>query len=679
MKFNLLYRILLILLVSISFMVYSCDDHTEKSKASIPNSIKDSVAVWIKASKDASYTKEERLRLLQKSYGVIQRSKIDSSALKSLSSLAFQNYILGDTLWFKNINNEVLRLAEKSEDLYIIGDAHWNYASYFNDKEVYDSAYFHFNLAHTYFDKGGYLYESAKVQYGMAFVKSRFKDYSGSEVLIFNAIPKFEKLKDYKSLYSCYDLLGQLQNDIYEYDKALEYYNESITYANKVNDNPFLFEGSLNNIGYTYLKKGEFAEAIGYFDQILNNKDLKSKNVNHYARVLSNKAYCLLRMRDTAHVADYLYEGLHIRDSLNNKAGVVASEIYLAEYYIYKQDSIQAIHLAKEANEGAHEIKNSADYLETLLLLAKLEPNNSRDYFKRHIHYSDSLQKVERKIQNKFARIAYETDGYIEKAKRLSQQRIWISVVGISAFSILGLLFFLRNQRSKHEKLQLEYEQQKANEQIYLITLKQQERLEKERIEERNRIAEELHDGILGKLFGTRVGLGFLPLNEDQFTREKHSLYLEELQNIEKEIREVSHKLSDNFEDFEISFPNTLKEFMETNSEIGNFKYELRLDEEISWDNLDDTIKVNLFRITQESIQNIIKYASANTVCVSFLLNNGKITLEIKDDGQGFNLKQKKKGIGLKNMKSRVKKLKGVFSIHSLPNEGTTISIQIPI
>src|SRR5690554_819319 len=201
----------------------------------------------------------------------------------------------------------------------------------------------------------------------MAVIKSRFKDNSGSEVLIFNSIPKFEKLKDYRSLYSCYDLLGQLQNDIYEYDQALVYYNESIKYAKKVKDNSFLIEASLNNIGNTYLRKGEFGEALRFFDQILDNNHLKSQSVNHYARVLSNKAYALLRMQDTTHVANYLYEGLRIRDSLDSKSGEVASKIFLAEYYIYKEDSLQAVRIAKEANQLAEDIKNSGDYLETLL------------------------------------------------------------------------------------------------------------------------------------------------------------------------------------------------------------------------------------------------------------------------------------------------------------------------
>jgi two-component system NarL family sensor kinase len=73
---------------------------------------------------------------------------------------------------------------------------HWNYASYYNYRRVYDSAYYHLNLAHTYFDKKVYIFESAKTQYGMAFIKWRFKDYSGSEILTFNAINKLKKIKN---------------------------------------------------------------------------------------------------------------------------------------------------------------------------------------------------------------------------------------------------------------------------------------------------------------------------------------------------------------------------------------------------------------------------------------------------------------------------------------------------
>lgn len=599
--------------------------------------------------------------------------------MRHLSSIAFQSYKLGDTLMFKKLNDEALDMAHKLKDSFAIGDLHWNYASYYNKKEVYDSAYYHFNIAHTHFEQSGYVFESATTLYGMAFIKGRFRDYSGSEDLIFRAISMFEDINAYKSLYSCYNHLGQLQSDMYEYDQALLYYTKSIEYANKIDGNGYLYEVSQNNIGNTYLKKGDYPTALSYFNKVLENKDVKHRNIGHYARVLSNKGYCKLLMEDTTNVVGYLNEGLRIRDSLGNKSGMVSSKIYLANYYVFKKDTVTATELAKEANFLAKEIRNPASYLETLSLLAKLEPKRSSDHLKRYIQFSDSLQIAERRIQNKFSRIAYETDGYIEKAKRLSQQRIWIIVVSIGMISILGLLYFLLGQKAKNEKLKLENKQQKANEKIYLITLKQQEKLEREKIKERNRIAEELHDGILGKLFGTRVGLGFLDISGDKHIREKHNLYIEELQNIEKEIREVSHKLSDNFDSSTSSFITIIEQLVANKCKIGHFEYELKFDEEIPWKHIDEVIKVNLYRIVQEALQNIIKYASANTVTLRFLMNDNKMELTIADDGVGFNVKQKKKGIGIKNMKSRTEKLNGVFSISSNINEGTTIKIQIPI
>jgi two-component system NarL family sensor kinase len=401
--------------------------------------------------------------------------------------------------------------------------------------------------------------------------------------------------------------------------------------------------------------------------------------VGSYARVIDNRAYCKFLMKDTINVVKSLNEALHIRDSINNKGGIIISKIHLAQYYAFKQDTIATINYLKEANSLAKEIKNSRDYLVSLSLLSKLDKKHSSEYLKKHIQFSDSIQIIERKIQNKFTRIAYETDEYIEENKRLSQQKIWILVTGFGLISILGLVYFLKVQKSKNEKLLLENEQQKANEQVYLVTLKQQEKLEKEKIKERNRIAEELHDGILGKLFGTRVGLGFLEIKGDKNLKKQHQLFLEELQIIEKEIREVSHKLSDNFDSTQISFTTIIHQLIESKCKIANFKYELDFDEYINWLKVNEKIKVNLYRIIQEALQNIIKYASAKKISVTFLLNSNDLAVIIKDDGIGFNTKKKKKGIGIKNMTSRIEKLNGVFNIHSNPKEGTTIKIKIPI
>lgn len=667
-----------IALVIIS-LIQTCNNPNNGNTNYKSISTNDSIASWIELAKNNSLDLDKKKQLLLKSYQKIKQSKVDTSLLKRFSAVAYQNLKLGDTILFKKQNKEFLELATKSKDSFGIGDAHWNYASYYNKIVVYDSAYYHFDLAYSHFNGSGNIYEAAKTQYGMAFVRGRFRDFTGSEDLTIRAIAKFKKLKDNKSLYSCYNYLAQLQNDIYEYDRALFYYNKASEYGENVSNNNFFHEVSLNNIGNTYLKKGEYEKALNFFDKKLKLDSTKQLNSNSYAITLDNKGYCKLLMNDTVDVKKYLYKSLQIRDSLKNKSGLVISKIHLAKYHAYAKDTSQAISFANEANILSKKIKNSRDYITSLVLLEKLDVKNSQKYLKEYIRFSDSLQISERKIQNKFTRIDFETNEYIEENKRLSQQKIWITVTGFAILSILGLLFFLKNQTSRNEKLRLENEQQKANERLYLLTLRQQEKLEKGKIRERNRIAEELHDGILGKLFGIRVGLGFLEIEGEKNIKEQYQLFLEELQTTEKEIREVSHELSDNLDSSQISIITIIHQLVENKSKIGNFYYELDFDEHINWQRINEKVKINIYRVMQEALQNIIKYAFAKNVTITFFLNSMELVIIIVDDGIGFKLKQRKKGIGLKNMNSRVEKLNGVFNIYSKHNKGTTIKIQIPI
>ena len=668
----------LALCLACSLMALSSEDPAKKTDVSAVSSKNDSITSWIDASKNTSFSLEQRKQFLVKAYHYVTSSHADSVQARTLNTIAYRNLKLGDTALFKKQTNEGLSLATKQNDSFAMGDAHWNYASYYNEGHVFDSAYHHFNAANNFFEKSGHTYESAKMQYGMAFIKGRFKDYSGSEVLIFIAIKKFKRIEDYESLFSCYNHLGQLQKDIYEYDKALFYYDKAIENLNRVQNNRSLKDAVLNNIGNIYIKKGDYTKALQNYNQLLKDENLTFDNIDNYARTLDNKAFCKLLMKDTLGVGASLNKALRIRDSMGNKSGVIISNIHLARYYTYAQDSVKAIAIAKEANRLANAIKNNRDYLETLSILANLDHKNSSIYLKKHIDFSDSLQILERKIQNKFTRIAFETDEYIEETKRLAEQKVWIVVTSVAGGLLFVLALFIVAQISKNRILSFENEQQKSNEQVYLLTLKQQEKLEAEKVKERHRISEELHDGVLGKLFGTRMNLGFLEIKGDKNTLKQHRKYIDELQTIEKEIRNVSHKLSDNIDSIPISFSSIIEEELEKKSKLGNFKYTFDIDTSIDWHQIDQVFKANLLRILQEALQNILKHAFAKKINLVFMVNKKNFVVELKDDGVGFDSNQKFKGIGLKDIKSRTKKLNGVFKISSTPTKGTVLTIKIP-
>lgn len=325
-----------------------------------------------------------------------------------------------------------------------------------------------------------------------------------------------------------------------------------------------------------------------------------------------------------------------------------------------------------------HKEKNSLYYLRLLERLSNLDPSNAKYYFDSYKKYNDSLSRAERKTLDKFTRIEFETDEIIEDNELLTRQQLWISITSIGIILILSLLYFLKVQRAKNEKLFLETEQQKANEQVYLLTLKQQSNLEEERTRERNRISQELHDGILGRLFGTRVGMGFLNLKGDEEVQQQQA-FLEELQDIEKEIREVSHKLNTNFDSSDISFTNIINQLLESKSQVGDFQFQLNIDKNISWKTTDEIIKVNVYRIIQEALQNTIKHAKASLVTLDFSSNDENLIIRIKDDGIGFDIKKSKKGIGIKNINSRVQKLNGTLEIVSAIGKGSQLNIKVPI
>ncbi|WP_348717317.1 ATP-binding protein [Tenacibaculum sp. 190130A14a] len=632
---------------------------------------KDSIQLWIKQSKQKHLPLYKRKFYLSKCLNTL---KFNEDYSKRLSEIAYQYYRLNDTIKFLELNEKAHLYALRVKDTFTIADTHWSYADFYNETEVYDKSYAHYNEAYKHFKLLNKEYEMARMLYAMAFIKGRYRDYIGSEILTFEAIKIFKKLQNFRRLYSAYNHLGLLQQDIKEYDKSIYYFNKSIIYRDKIIENK-IYYATNNNIGKSLTEKGLYIEAMQNFNIELS-KNLTKKQ---YAIVIHNRAYCKLLMNDTTNVKKDFFKALFIRDSLKNKVGIVTSKIHISDYYKFIKDTTNAIKYAKEANSLAKTIKNGADYLTTLKQLANLDTKNYKKHYDRYIEFNDSLISAERKVQNKFTRIEFETDEYIAETERLNQQRIWIIVTSIGGILIVSLLYFLRVQKVRNEKLRLEAEQQRANEEVYILTLQQQAKLEEERVNERNRISAELHDGILGKLFGTRVNLGFLAMGMQPDTQQQHQAFLDELQDIEKEIRDVSHKLSDNFDDASVNFTNIIEQLLKDKSVIGSFEYQFNFDKNIVWKNINEVTKANLYRIIQEALQNIIKHAKAKNVILDLSIKKKELIISLQDDGVGFNTEKKKKGIGIKNINSRVAKIGSTLEIQSKENQGTTLTIKTPL
>ncbi len=189
---------------------------------------------------------------------------------------------------------------------------------------------------------------------------------------------------------------------------------------------------------------------------------------------------------------------------------------------------------------------------------------------------------------------------------------------------------------------------------------------------ERSRLAHELHDGIQQRLATLSISL--------QVCKSKPELISENidvLNNIINEVRDVSHNLS----------PSTLKSMglsFAIADEVNRLKKVQKTDyvyyEDVGNRRFDELLELNLFRIFQESVTNITKYARADEVMIQLLLADNSLSLIIEDDGVGFDVtKLKNKGIGLSNMKRRIETFNGKINIESSPGQGTTVMLDVDL
>jgi signal transduction histidine kinase len=395
--------------------------------------------------------------------------------------------------------------------------------------------------------------------------------------------------------------------------------------------------------------------------------------------VIDNLSYSKLKIGDLKELPRKFYESLKITDSLKLFPRIIGTKLNLSEYYSYTKDTVKARSFAKEAYILAKSNHLSKDVLLSLKQLAVVAPEKSAAFSLEYIHINDSLQIAERKIRNKLARIEFETEELaIEKDNLLEQQRT-IIFIGLGVLFLFGLFYVIRFQAAKNRELILKQEQQKANEEVYQIMLRQQEKIEAVRQLEKKQIAKELHDGVLGKLFGTRMNLDSLNNYNDEKTIAERVVFIEELKSIEQEIREISHDFNKEKTAIFNNFVVMVMNFIQSQNSVCTAEIDFQMDDAIDWSTFSNITKINLYRILQESFQNINKYAKAKQVIVTFDKVESILKLNIQDNGVGFNYKRKRNGIGLTNMNSRIIESGGTMTITTEINKGTKLEFELPI
>jgi signal transduction histidine kinase len=192
-------------------------------------------------------------------------------------------------------------------------------------------------------------------------------------------------------------------------------------------------------------------------------------------------------------------------------------------------------------------------------------------------------------------------------------------------------------------------------------------------LEERNRLAREIHDGLGASLSSLIIQSEYLEqlAKEDELKSEIRELK----QAAEESIEELRRSLQMMREDFDLV--QSLEDYCATSRE--RHKLDVRFTREGTERPLGSDAQLTLFRILQESLTNAAKHAHASHVDVRLVFDADSVMLTITDDGCGFDTRALPPGhYGLLNMRERADKLYGRVNVDSTPGRGTHIALSIP-
>lgn len=195
---------------------------------------------------------------------------------------------------------------------------------------------------------------------------------------------------------------------------------------------------------------------------------------------------------------------------------------------------------------------------------------------------------------------------------------------------------------------------------------------------ERRYIGAELHDNVNQILASSLLALSMVKKNQTDSGETYGFIEMGKghIFSAIEEVRKLSHKLAP------ASFDNnTLRNAFETLLQSFNLRnqYNIKLNFDELCNDIDGDIQINLYRILQEQIKNIAKYANASEIEISVTQTADIVKMRIFDNGKGFNAKTAKKGIGLNNIKKRAESFSGKFILNTGRGKGCEILLELPL
>lgn len=506
-----------------------------------------------------------------------------------------------------------------------------------------------------------------------------------------------------------YYLIGQRKFYLQEYDSCIFYCNKSIELLTKNKNNKILIQ-ALNFKGGAQYYLDDKPKAEANWRQALQLATLENENekipklATNIGAIYVDKAYIANRNPRLFSIADSFfsisYNMLKAKDSLGSSHGLLTQRLMATSLQFQKKYDSANYYYKKILDLS--KTKSPTAYLGALIFYAESLSETGRfdeaiSYIKEAAKFAvdnNVATKDKTHVMNVYGRVLNNSGDFKGAYKFVDSA---YKLLATDYEKVNAQAYAESESKFKNEILQyqIELEKQKKNRLYYLMAglalltafvilwlyNRNKKRIAKEKAtqkqisidafiegeeKEKARIGRELHDGIAQEIVG--VKLAMMQSNTDPNL-------INELTRISVDIRNISHEL----------MPQTLKEYglklaiediCQKILAPSGIQYEVNAS--LPDKRMANKIEITLYRIFQELVHNIIKHSHATEVLVQLRKMNNHIMLVVEDNGKGMT-QEKKNGIGMSNLKSRVQLLDGNLQYDSNDNEGTTVIVRVPV
>jgi signal transduction histidine kinase len=471
--------------------------------------------------------------------------------------------------------------------------------------------------------------------------------------------------------------------------KAMDYHRQSIENALQHNLTSELISG-YNNLAILYAGSKKKISESYYVKSLRLAHQSKNRYAEYYAHINLSDLYVRYKNNSAMNKVYYhLQQAKKIQELLQDKSLLFFVNFNFGGYYKQKKQFPTAIEYYKKALNTINKNTPSNQVLNLYHTLSEAYVQNN-DY-KNALQIKEKQNKLSETIftikKNKaFDEIQtkYEVDKKNLKIQLLTKDKIIqsrrkqiILIVGgiIIVFLLIFLLFY--KQRVKTQKIIAKNENKIHSQEVARLEsekeLKRILGVVEGQDQERNRLAQDIHDGIGGALAGIKLELSQV---NTSLKNNKIDQIITKMQTAFNELRLISHNLSvSSLKEKEFDF--LLNKLKEEYKSRGEFDTEIIIFPENEMNAISHNTRYQLFRVIQELFTNTSKHAKATKVVLSCTVFDEQINIIFEDNGSGFDF-SKETGIGLRNIKERLSVINGTIVIESNKGTGTTIIIDIP-